>query len=214
MQRSSLISSTWCVLVIGLLAISSGCGGGSRPATADLSTFENWAKEFAANPHTDVLLPDAEKWFSEHFEASSAVPLAAEYRQQTQHIGHLPAFFGKMKAEGKTVLRTREVSSAIDMSANGLQNAALQRMRPSGPLFTMEFLQPGKDSGTTLWSFIYVDGKFRFLGKMTALNPTRGDLTTDLLCQMPLGTTEKLLREKGLLNQSAVEHLQGKGILR
>ena len=179
-----------------------------------LQSFETWAKEFAAAPHRDVLLSDAKTWFANHFESDIANGLAAEYLASSKNVDGLPKFLEEAKAEGKTEVLVSRASAAIDMNANGLQNAALQRMKMTTPLFTLRMVEPGRESGSTLWSFVYSEGTFRFVGKMTALNPTRGDLVTDALCQMPLGPTEKFLKEKGLIETSAVEYLRSKGVLK
>ena len=49
---------------------------------------------------------------------------------------------------------------------------------------------------------------------MQALNPTRGDLVADILCQMPLEKAGKMLRERGVLKEPPVDYLKQKGVLK
>ncbi len=103
------------------------------------------------------------------------------------------------------------------MDANGLQNAALQANDKTGhALHSRDGLShPTTDkSGTTFW---FVRSRRRYLPisrKLEPLNPTRGDLVTDVLCNLPLAKAEKLLNDKKLLDEGAVEFLRGKKVLK
>jgi hypothetical protein len=38
-------------------------------------------------------------------------------------------------------------------------------------IYTIDVVEPGKTIGASLWSFAFVDGHFRYLGKMKAAKP-------------------------------------------
>jgi len=191
-----------------------GCGGNGLDNATDLQAFEIWSAHLIENPELDVRLKDPQQWFGEHFEPELARKLAEEYVARTKDRGGLARVLAKAKAAGRTELRVRRVSEPIDLQGTGLQNMALERMTRPTPLYTLQMVKPGEDSGLLLWSFAKVDGEFRFVGLMTALKPARTDQVTSILCIMPLGKAEEMLRERGLLATSAVEHLAAKGLLK
>ena len=207
-----------------LLALSAplmfcGCernliAGSSTDSKDSLDNFRQWATDFAKKPHESVVLKDPEKWFAEHFESGTAADLADEYKERMSNPRGLVNAIEKLRNKGRTEVKVRQISKAIDTSATGLQNAAMQRMKKPVTLYTLTLVEPGKESGTNFDSFAMVDGKFVFVGKFTALNPTRGDLVTDLLCSLPLANAEKLLGEKDMLKGSAADYLKDKGILK
>jgi hypothetical protein len=75
-------------------------------------------------------------------------------------------FEGRVK-DGRTFVSVTKIESATDDNGTGSQKQALAAMKVKVPLYTVRFReQPGTSSGYTLWSFVYVDGGFRFIGKM------------------------------------------------
>ncbi len=174
--------------------------------------FRAWAKEFVSEPHGDLLL--AEDWFDRQFKPGIAKKLSAEYRNLAKTIDELPDLIAAQKAHGRTEVTVGRFHKAIDRNATGIQNAALQRMKSPTALFTIRLTKPGESTGFTLTSFVFIDGQYRFAGKMNALNPKPGDLATSILCTMPLAAVEKLLQEKGLIDSSAEAYLKQTGVLK
>jgi len=202
------IRAALVILLAGLptLAACGGGGGGKAPP------FEEWARKFVEDPDSSVLLPDPARWFKAHFPADLASSLASDYETEAEKSGGkgggISGVVAKAREKGQTEVKVASFTAAVDMAANGLQNAALQRMTSPATLHTIRMTKPGEASGTTIWSFAEVDGTYRFVGKMRRLNPTRGDLVADVLCSLPLSAAEAQLRENGLLTSSAVDYLK------
>jgi len=182
----------------------------SAAGTKSLAEFRTWATTYVANPQANVTLPQG--WFDQHFDGDTARALKAEYQKGIANVNRLPMIVAKQKAQGKTNLVVSMHADAIDSSATGWQNAALQRMTKSTPLYSLRMLAPGKTSGFSLLSFVYADGRFAFAGKFSALHEPK-DLATKVLCTTAIDLIEKTLREKGLIKTSAIEHLQNVGVL-
>ena len=117
--------------------------------------------------------------------------------------------------EGNTQVSVSSISKPIDVRANGAQNHALQLMRQPTPLYTLRLIRPGQQRGTAYWSFVFVDGGMRFIGKLDGLEPNapRGDLICDVLRSLPLNEAERLLKQKGVLKESAVDYLKARRLL-
>lgn len=120
-----------------------------------------------------AILPDAESWFKKMFGDEAGAKLSAEYAKMAGD----PADFEKTllgliharNEKGQTEVRIMRIEKADDKNATGAQKKALEAMKTPTPLYTIRFVEPGKDVGFTLWSFVYVDGGFRLAGKMRAL---------------------------------------------
>lgn len=181
---------------------------------SELERFQAWAEDFVAEPHSNIVLPDPQQWFRGHFTRVTAGKLASEYTASIKGVESIDQLFAVLKSQGKTELRVRCVSKAIDTSATGLQNAALQRMTRKVTLYTMELVKPGEKHGYSFSSFVEEGEGFVYLGKMTALNPVKGDLITDALCNLPLKTAEETLSKSGLLKSSAEQYLREKRVLK
>ena len=52
-----------------------------------------------------------------------------------------------------------------DKEAKGLQAEALKAMKEPVALYTVYFKAKGADAGKSVWSWVYVDGAFRIMGK-------------------------------------------------
>ncbi|QDT09346.1 hypothetical protein [Planctomycetes bacterium K23_9] len=184
----------------------------SVAGTKSLEEFRTWVNAYVANPQGDVLVPL--KWFDEHFDAETARALKTEYRQAASMYSGIGNLVAKQKAQGKTNLELAMHTKAIDPTATGWQNAALQRMTKPTPLYSLRMVRPGATSGFSLVSFVYVDGRFAFAGKLSALHDPQDDLATKILCTTAIEKMEKVLQEKGLIKSSAVEHLKQAGVLK
>ena len=74
--------------------------------------------------------------------------------------------FKQAGTEGRTEVKAIKIANANDANATGLQKAALSAMKAPVPLYTVKLVKPGETSGTSLWSFAYIDGSYVFLGEM------------------------------------------------
>ena len=184
----------------------------SVDGTKSLDEFRAWATAYMDHPQGNVMLP--KKWFDSHFDGDTARALKAEYAKAARMYGGLGAEVAKQKGFGKIKLVVAIHTKAVDPTATGWQNAALQRMTKPTPLYSMRMMQPNAQTGFSLLSFVYTEGRFAFAGKLSALHDPKGDLATKVLCTTPIGKMEKILQDKGLIKTSAVEHLRQVGVLK
>ena len=70
------------------------------------------------------------------------IGLAIEYIDSMKALDDIDRLLAKLKAAGKTELRVRRASQAVDISATGLQNAALQQMTRTTTLSSFELVKP------------------------------------------------------------------------
>ena len=186
----------------------------SVAGTKSLDEFRTWANAYVANPQGDVMLPAS--WFDKHFDATTAQALKAEYRDASAmyDYGSLGSTVSKQRGKGLTKVVVAMHKDAIDPTATGWQNAALQRMTKKVPLYSLRMMRPEKKVGFSLVSFVYVDGRFAFAGKLSALHDPKGELATKVLCTSEVGRMGELLKKNGHINTSGVEHLKQAGVLK
>jgi hypothetical protein len=119
-----------------------------------------------------LVLPSHEAWFKQVFGDEKGAALAADYGPHTAEFAEqLGGFFAKLVEQGRTEVHTVLIDKSDSADATGLQSTAIAAMKQPMALYTAEFVVPGDKDGTTLWSFVYVDGAFRFVGKLRPLSP-------------------------------------------
>jgi len=114
-----------------------------------------------------LFLPDAGKFFTEVFGEELGKKLADEYARLPKP--ELAKLFEKVAKDGRTNVTAWKIAGADDENATGLQKEAIKAMKKPVALYSVRMAEPGKTSGMTLWSFVYVDGAFRIAGKMRAV---------------------------------------------
>ncbi len=118
----------------------------------------------------DMRLPNHEAWFKKTFGDEKGGKLATEYADSLKKFDEeITKFFAGAVKDGKTQVSVMVIKSPDDKDATGLQKDALSAMKEKATLYTVRLTKPGEESGTTLWSFVYVDGGFRLAGKMRAV---------------------------------------------
>ena len=114
-----------------------------------------------------LVLPDATTWFKKVFGDDIGAKLGAEYSKMSPTLAtDLAGIFEGRVKDGRTIVSVTKVESATDPNATGLQKQALAAMKTKVPLYTVRFVEKPGMPGYTLWSFVYVDGQFRLVGKM------------------------------------------------
>jgi hypothetical protein len=102
--------------------------------------------------------------------------LSSEYVTEKAKLPTIGSFFTAAKAKSRTEFLIETHTSAADENANGLQEAAMKAMKTPVPIYTVNMVEPGKTIGQSLWSFVYVDGGFRYIGKLKATKPDASPL--------------------------------------
>lgn len=164
------------LLLVVLLAALIACKKKSYPEgeeglkqlATDLSAAEG---DDAEKMGKELALPEPEKFFTATFGPEVGPQLASEYSTDVPKLPTIHTFFKAGKAKGRTELLIEKHVSADDENANGLQEAAIRAMKTPIPIYTINVVEPGKTIGSSLWSFAYVDGSFRYLGKLKAVKP-------------------------------------------
>lgn len=114
-----------------------------------------------------LVLPDATTWFKKVFGDDIGAKLGAEYNSMSSTLPtDLAGIFEGRVKDGRTIVSVTKVESATDPHATGLQKQALAAMKTKVPLYSVRFAEKAGMPGYTLWSFMYVDGQFRLVGKM------------------------------------------------
>lgn len=168
------------VLMLALAATLLACkmlgGGKSYPESEE--GLKQLATDLSAASDSDgekmgkdLALPDPNAFFTKTFGAENASKLAADYATDVPKLGTIGSFFKAAQAKGKTQILIERHTSPDDDNANSLQEAAIRAMKSPTAIYTINCVEPGKTIGSSLWSFAYVDGKFRYLGKLKALKP-------------------------------------------
>ncbi len=122
-----------------------------------------------------LLLPDPEGWFRDTFGNEHVQALVAEYRPWEQRIPQLPAEVRRNVKSGKVQLLAERFEDSDDEMATTFQAIALRKMTHRVPLYSMRLVEPGQEDGWHVWSFAWVGGKLRFVGRMMALTPIAAD---------------------------------------
>ena len=128
-------------------------------------------KEKAASLVKGLMLTDHSAWFKETFGDATGAKLSDDY---AKFLGEFEPsasqLFAQMVEKGQSNIQINRFEKAGDPKATGLQNDALKAMKSPTPLYSVRFIKPGEDAGMHLWSFVFVDGGFRFIGKMNGVS--------------------------------------------
>jgi hypothetical protein len=114
------------------------------------------------------MVPDkAEAWFKSTFGDEKGAVLFKEWEEEIfKNLPKMVRPFKEANKDGKTEIKVIKIEKG-SKEGTGLQTAALEAMKKPQPLYTVKLLKPGETAGLSLWSFAFIDGKFRMLGKMS-----------------------------------------------
>ena len=114
-------------------------------------------------------IPDQETWFGEFFGEEVKQDMAAEYDDLGQRIAQLVDLLTELQEQGQTKILVESFESQDDPAAVEYQSLALQRMVRAIPLYSVRLSAADGKKTFHLWSFIYDDGMYRYIGKTKAL---------------------------------------------
>lgn len=117
-------------------------------------------------------LRDPETWFRDTFGRALGQELWAEYRPLHDNIGQLAGVLSGLAAGGQTKLTIERYDKADLPDSVGYQSAALAKMDRPTPLYSVRFGSPDGKKLFHLWSFVFQDGTFRYVGKMRKIIET------------------------------------------
>ncbi len=117
-------------------------------------------------------LPAHSAWFGRTFGEATGSRLAAEYDVLLQRFDVDAAnLFAGVVQKGQSEIQVLRLASADDPNAVGNQRDAIAAMKVLQELYSVRFVQPGMRLGVHLYSFVYSEGEFRFVGRMAAAKP-------------------------------------------
>lgn len=124
-------------------------------------------------------------WFKRVFGDDAGGRLAAEYEQHEPELPNLQRLFARLSKEGAVVLEVHKAENKDDPDVNGYEAEGLAARKEPIALYSARLGKKGQRYGTYLWSFAYVDGGFRLIGRLTrAKDVPPADKDTDALLQL------------------------------
>ena len=114
-----------------------------------------------------LVLPKHEAYFREDFGEEKGAKVAAEYGKILPMFApEFEKLFAKLVKEGQSEIAVLRFEKGPDPKAVGFQNDAMAAMKKPVPIYSVRFVKPGERLGQHVYSFVYVDGGFRMVGKM------------------------------------------------
>lgn len=141
-------------------------------------------------------LPDPRGWFTATFGAEAADRLVAEY--DDTGLAAFPKEAGKVltrliKTDGRGRVETRMIERGGDDRATGFQDLAIRAMKRPTPLYALRLMRPDGSKVFSLWSFAYVDGAYRLVGKLKKADPAPMSSDLEMLSELPMADARELL---------------------
>lgn len=128
-------------------------------------------KAAIAKAGQQFVLPSPETWFASMYGYAPCAGLTKEYQTVQKMLEtEFPKLIKTLWEHGQTQVSVIAVRSPSDAGATPAQKRALEGMRQPVALYTVRFWKPGDKQAFNVYSFVYVDGTFRFAGKMQALS--------------------------------------------
>jgi hypothetical protein len=111
-------------------------------------------------------LPDAKKFFTTTWGDEKGGALADKYEKVAASMpNQMFKMFQSQLDQNRTNVKAYKVEKPDDHEATGSQKEAITAMKTKTPLYGVRMIAPGHEMGMHLWSFAYVDGGFRLIGK-------------------------------------------------
>lgn len=173
------------MVLLGVVLLG-GCGkkvggSGAYPDTADglkamfsdlMKAVEKKDEKSASTLAGNLVVPGYDAWFKQTFGDEAGARVSAEYAKNVPNASKdLPKAVAMFITKGRTEVKAERFDDAGNPDANTYQDVAFKAMKAKVPLYSVRLVKPGEKSGTHLYNFVYVDGGFRFTGKMLALDP-------------------------------------------
>ncbi|MEZ0227300.1 MAG: hypothetical protein ACAI25_01640 [Planctomycetota bacterium] len=123
-----------------------------------------------------LVLADPDAYFKKLF-AEKGAPVAEGYTKHKDEIAkELPKLFNQAVEKNRTAIK---IIKAEGGEATGAQKSATEAMKEKVTLWTVGLGEEGKGAGLKLWSFAYVDGAWKFIGKLRELGGRGGEKSGD-----------------------------------
>jgi hypothetical protein len=115
-------------------------------------------------------LPDSEAWFTQTFGSGAAGPLEAEYSAlRANWTKQFSELLQGLRGRKQTAVAVQVVRGPSDTDATADMRQAFAAMQVPTALYTVRFINPTTRQVYSMHSFAYVDGAFRYVGKLRAI---------------------------------------------
>jgi hypothetical protein len=112
------------------------------------------------------ILPGHEAWLKKTFGDEMGAAWAKKYSDMLPTFKEeLAKLFDKVAKGDQSGITVYYLTNAEDPNATGSQKDAMKAMKEKSAIYTVKFIKPGEDAGMSVWSWAYVDGGFRLIGK-------------------------------------------------
>ncbi len=116
-----------------------------------------------------LILPNYKAWFDDTFGDEKGPKMAAEYEVILKNLEpSLVELFMRLDAPAQLQVQVMHVENMDDPKTTAYQRFALAAMKNPAALYTARISKEGTNANITLWSIVYAEGAFRFVGKMKA----------------------------------------------
>jgi hypothetical protein len=123
-------------------------------------------------PSASLKLPDATAWFTEMFgEPTLSEKLTADLEHKMSR--DLRGGLEQLADKGKTEIRAERFTDPEDPMACGNESFAIKHAKKPLTLYSVHITPPGAKGGIHIYSFVYLDHAFRFVGPMSLLHPEK-----------------------------------------
>jgi hypothetical protein len=196
-------------LTLGLAFTLAACSKKARPLRDypdGLDGFRQLATDWVAaakdgdKAHVEKMaarmaLPDPPAFFAETFGADAKDRLLAEYTEGAADFTKVSGglLLKLVKDEGRNQFEVRRHTDPEDPDATGFQMLALRGMKQPVPLYTLRLSRPDGSKVFSLWSFVYVGGGYRIVGRLTKVDDKPRSSDLDMLMQLPTAEAKKIL---------------------
>jgi hypothetical protein len=132
-------------------------------------------------------LADPKSFFKATWGDDAGGFLAGEYDQLSPHMDEMQHVIMDLAKSGATEVKVTRFDNANDSEETTYQAAAIKAMKKPVPLYSVRITAPGHHLGQHFYSFIYLDGTFRYIGKTKQLGGTApADARVDALAELRL----------------------------
>ena len=123
----------------------------------------------AARLAESLQLPEPGTWFRDHF-GKRGNKLASQYSKIPPDIGRLATLIREAVVDtNQSQVKVDKFTSKDEPNAVGYQLRALEAAQKPLSLYSVRLSSPVDKTVSHIWSFVHVDGTFRFVGKLKNL---------------------------------------------
>lgn len=139
---------------------------------------------------------DPSALYARFFDGELPEKLAEEIKPDLEHFPGLANAI-KRSVSGGRVIQVEKFTDPQSNLVTLYQQRALGAMKTPVPLYSVRITErDNEDEGVHVRNFVYLDGRFLYVGKMKAARGRIADKDVDQLAERRIGRAKQFLREK------------------